>query len=272
MYPPVSFNPKHYIDLCEALLCQDETLMALKILDMVPGYFRDHYPVKLLELKRDIQAKIATASFYSCDAGCELETTDETCANYIGTLRAQLIVQDVKVCNDNGYKPVIIDHAPGENWLPIVLEKQGLNFWYKPIYVNHPSNEKFRYRYERFLPENNSMIGLANAPVIYSCCEVVEHLHEPKEIRFDMERNVGKADAIHCSTPKYTFNPNVTDWRLIGDLGHLRTWTPNEFQEFIRTTFPDYIHSIYDSQVLHARLVNDSTKCEYLKINYKLES
>lgn len=271
MFPLKVFDPRPWLEVCNQMLCADETLFALNLLDMVPGYYRDHRDPSLETLRREIQSRIATASFYATDKGCELETTDETCANYVHTLRAQLIVQDVKACNDNSIKPVVVDYAPGENWLAIVLEKAGLNFCYKPVYVNHPTNEKFKYRYEKFLPDNSSMLGLASAPIIFSCCEVIEHMHRPEEIRFDMERYIGKAHVIHCSTPKYSFAPNVTDWKTIGDLGHLRTWTPSEFQLFIQKTFPDYSFAFYDSQVMHSRLFNPTHGFDFLKIHYEVK-
>ncbi len=266
------FDIKPLIAYCEQLLCADETLMALNLLDMVPGYYRDHYPKELLNLRREIMAKIATASFYATDRGCELNSTDEGSEAYINTLRAQLIVMDVKALNKAGRKPVVHDYAPGENWLAIVLEKQGLDFWYNPIYVNHPSNEKFKYRYEKYLPDNSPvLLDWLQAPAIFSACEVVEHLHRPEEIRFDMERYIGKADVIHVSTPKYTFNPNVTDWRSIGDLGHLRTWTPKEFFSFVGKTFPEYQIANYDSQILHARCINPDSKYDCIKMHYDVK-
>lgn len=266
-----NFDHASFIKAAEELLRSDETLMALELLDMLPGYFRDNPIKEISDLKREIQSKIATASFYATDRGCELETTDETCASYIGTLRARLIVQDVKICNENNIKPVVWDHAPGENWLAVVLEKAGCNFWYEPVYVNHPTHDKFKYRWEKFSVRNTSMLGLASAPNIFSSCEVIEHLHRPEEIRFDMERYIGKADIVHVSTPKYTFAPNVMDWRTIGNLGHLRTWTPKEFNDFVASTFYDYIYAAYDSQILHARLFNPDSKFEFLKINYEIK-
>ncbi len=253
------------------LLCQDETLMALDLLKMVSGYHRDNYPKELLELRREIMAKIATASFYATDRGCELYSTDEACETYINTLRAQLIVMDVKALNKVGTKPIVYDYAPGENWLAIVLAKKNLDFWYEPIYVNHPSNEKFKYRYEKHSPKNFPLTQTAGAPKIFSACEVVEHLNMPEEIRFDMERYIGKADVIHVSTPKYTFNPNVTDWRSIGDLGHLRTWTPKEFFSFVGKTFPEYQIANYDSQILHARCINPESKYDCIKMHYDVK-
>lgn len=265
MYPIKCFDVKPFIDAAQILLCSDETLMALKLLDMVPAYYRDNYPPEMKNLKREIMAKIATASFYATDAGCELETTDESCASYIGTLRAQLIVNDVKMANLNGETMYVYDFAPGENWLPVVLEKAGCDFAYKPIYVNGPTNEKFKYRYAKY------EFSKPNGPTLYSACEVLEHVHCFDEIRFDMESHVGLADIVLISTPNGTFNPNVTDWRGIGTLGHLRTFQFGEFKDIISKMFFDYSGAYYDSQILGARLVNASSKYDFLKTHYKLE-
>lgn len=269
MYPPKSFNPKHYIDLCEALLCQDETLMALNLLEMVPGYFRDHYPIDLYKLKRKIMEKIATPSFYATHKGCELDIPDEVVLQY-QSVRLIVIGADVKALNDNGITPHIYDMGPGESALPLLLKSKGLKFSYQQIYLNEPTHQATKHRFkdvEDLIPNDKSHCK------IFVATEVIEHLHCESEIRFEMERYCGLADVVHISTPLYSFDFNRTDWLQAGDLGHLRTYTPREFEETVRQMFPEYALQRIEnkSSIQHIRLVHPDTECESLKGHYKLD-
>lgn len=264
MLPLKVFDVNAYLNVANQLLCADETLMALKFLDMVPGYYRRNYPKELADLKRQVMAKIATSCFYATHVGCEVEVGEEACLSYAQTLRAQLIIADVKRLNGINIKPHIIDMGGGENWLPVVL--RDLDFSYESAFVNWPTYEKTKYRFEKFVAKRTP-----DQPVIFFACELLEHIHRHDEIRFEMERRCGKADVVIISTPKETFNPNVTDWTKIGDLGHLMTFTSNEFSDILSRIFFDYAGTFYDSQILGARFISPETKFEVLKTHYEIK-
>lgn len=272
MFAIEDFNHQAFIAAAEELLRSDETLMALKLLDMVPAYFRDHPIPELHALKREIQAKIATASFYATHEGFELTITDEMCLGTAATLRNQLISFDVKRCNDEKMSPHIYDMGPGEGALPVVLDSQKFEFTYSQVYVNQPTYEATAHRWEEKHGCNDLYLKGLEAPRIFVSTEVIEHLHYEDEIRAEMERACGLADVIHISTPLYTYNPTVKNWRDIGHLGHLRTYTPNEFRNTISRMFPEFQYAYYESQVQHMRLFNPKSKFDVVKANYQIKS
>ncbi len=265
---PKSFKPKPFIEAAEMLLAADETLMALKLLDMLPMFYQDHPPKEILALKREIMAKVATATFYAHHEGSELKISDAECETYSGTLRNQLIAQDVKVLNSAGLEPHIYDHGPGEGALPLLLGKAGYKFTYEQIYLNEPTRQATYRRFEEY-ECNDLYLKQENPPRIWVSTEIIEHLHCEQEIRFEIEQRC-VPDIIHISTPLYTFAEEVTDWRKIGWLGHLRTYSPQSFQDVIKKMFPEYVYAYYHSQVQHIRLINPESKFDCIKTHYEI--
>ncbi len=267
-YVPPSFNTQACVDLAESLLCADETLMALKVLEMVPSYYRDNPIPKLEDLKKEIHAKIATAAFYATHKGFELTVTDEHINKVGDSLRSMLIGQDIRELNAISRVPHLIDMGPGEGILPVLLRRHGLKFTYQQIYVNHPTYLATRHRFEQIEREEPMA---EDSPVIFVATEIIEHLHDEREIAYEMQRTAPKADVIHVSTPLHTFNPNVKNWRDIGWLGHLRAYTPREFQDAVLKMFKGYEFAYYESTVQHLRLVNPNTRFDAIKKHYQLE-
>lgn len=270
MFAPKIFTPKPFIEAAEILLACDETLKALELLDTLPMYFVDHPPKEILALKREIMAKVATATFYAQNEGSELLISDEQCETYSGTLRNQLIAQDVKVLNEAKLVPHIYDHGPGEGALPLLLGKAGFDFTYEQVYLNEPTRQATYRRFEKY-ECNETYLKQNNPPRIWISTEIIEHLHEEREIRFEIEQRC-VPDIIHISTPLYTFAPNVTDWKSIGWLGHLRTYSPSTFQDVVRKMFPEYVFAYYHSQVQHIRLVNPESKFDCIKTHYEIDN
>lgn len=260
-YPGMKdFDVSCFIKCAEELLRADETLRALDLLNNLPAYYRDHVPKEVASLRRDIQKRIATPNFYATSKGYELSAHDDSIYHMDKSLRGYMAVKEVRRINSMGLCPHIVDFAPGEYWLPSILELQNFQFTYFPVYLNHPSYEHYNSRFLNYLKEKPE----DNQPVIYFAGEVLEHLHHESELRYEMERNYGLADVFHISTPMYTFDTGCMDWRSKGDLGHLRAYTPKEFMKTVTDMFPEYHTVAYQSQILHARGVLNSTKHEFL--------
>lgn len=256
-----NFKLQPFLDVAEELLRADETIRALWVLDNLPAYQRDHIPEEVTALKREIQARIATANFYATSTGYELSAPDDSSFHMDKSLRGLMIINDVKALNEAGHIPHIIDMAPGEMWCPQLLDYKKLKFSYFPLYVNHPSHEHYKSRYEKYLKDKPS----SDQPTIFFAGEVLEHLWNTNEIRFCMERDAGLADVIHISTPMYTFDTACKDWRSKGDLGHLQAFTPMEFTKLITDMFKEYNVVAIQSQILHARCVLKNNRFKVLE-------
>ncbi len=246
-----NFKLQPFLDVINELLRADETTRALWVCDNLPAYQRDHLPPEIIALKREIQKRIATANFYATSTGYELTARDDSSYHMDKSLRGMMLIREISNLNKDGITPHLIDMAPGELWTPQMLEYKECKFTYFPLYVNHPTNTKFKSRYEKQLKEKPD----PGQPVIFFAGEIIEHLWNTDEIRFCMERDYGLADVVHISTPCYTFDTGCVDWRSKGDLGHLQAFTPNEFNDIVKKMLPEYNVLTYQSQILHARCV-----------------
>lgn len=257
-----NFNLQCFLDCANELVRADEVASALWLLEKgIPGFWREKTPKEIYELKNEIMYKIATPSFYATHVGCEVDTMRDTYKMSHETLRGKAIIADVKFCNDNGLIPAIVDLGPGEMWLPKMLLHHGLRFTYKPIYVNHPTFEAHKKDIEAVLINEIPK----DQPMIFYACEILEHLWEPRDIRFEMNRLGRAADIVHVSTPLNTFDVDCIEWRDKGDLGHLRTYTSKEFSDVVASLFPEYGLMFYRSQIQHARGVAHMSPFEAVK-------
>lgn len=254
------FRLQPFLDAANELMRADETIRALNLLDNLPAYQRDHVPSEISTLKKEIMARIATPNFYATSRG-ELTTSDESSFAMEKALRGIMIIREVEILNKAGFVPHIYDYGTGEFWMPQMLNNKNLNFTYFPIYLNYPSFEFYKNRYEKHMLLEKPK----DQPIIFYACEVIEHLWQEKEIRFEMQRHADHADVVHISTPCYTFDTPCRDWKTKGDIGHLRAYTPTEFLATVVKIFPDYNVYAYQSQILHARLTWNETKYDIIK-------
>lgn len=256
MHAIVNFDVACFVKAAEELLRSDETLRALSLLDNLPSFYRQNPPAEITKLKHEVQARIATASFYSTSEGYELTAPDNT-YEYIldATLRGLLLEKEVKELNNISFTPHILDYGPGEYSFVRALISRKYKFTYEPSYVNHPSYAKYKPHFEKHLAKPTP-----DHPIVYFAGEVIEHLYDERELAYEMHRRVGLADIIHVSTPNMTYDYTCKDWRDKGDIGHLRTYTHREFAQTVMSIFPEYDCQVFISQILHARCVLKETK------------
>ena len=247
-----NWDPKPWLDKANMLTAYDEPLMALKSLEMVPGYYRDHKDPQIEELRRKILSKLVTPYWYmSCHDTILDKESSARMIQY--TLRGSKMLQEVKELNDKGLVPKIVEFAPGEFWLPIGLLEFGLKFDYQPIGLNEKALAEFKALDYVFYPQTG--------PTIYCAFEILEHLHFESDIQVEVERLGLSPDIIHLSTPLYSFDGRASslDWSQ-KDLGHLRTYTPNEFAQVAMSMFRGYNWTLVPDQVMHLRGSLDGNK------------
>lgn len=257
----VNFKISAFIDAANELARADEVERALKILDNLPAYYRDNEPRSITVLRNEIMARIATAGDYKNN-----DTTDkiEDVSPMRETLRYQLLKGDVSYFNGKKQTPHIIDYAPGEFWVPILLKEDGLKFTYQPIYICDKAFEKTKHLFEDTMRKEKTF----NEPTIFVAFEIIEHLHNENEIKIEMLKAYGRCDIIHVSTPKYSYDYECKDWRERSLLGHLRAYTPREFFDKVQQIFPEYEDfGFYDSVILHARGFSRGNSIDRFTIN-----
>jgi hypothetical protein len=149
--------------------------------------------------------------------------------------------------NEAGKTPHIIELAPGSYWLPIGLKKNGLKFKYHGPSLNK-EHERLAANYLIEEVRAGSSI-LPEDPTIFTCFELIEHLHQPDEIAHHYYKYQTKFDHILISTPKYCYGGGNPQWPDT-DLGHLRTYTPKEFFQFALKLWPTHKWTLYDNETM----------------------
>lgn len=246
------FDEKPFIDAANILVAADEPMKAIALLENLPGYYRDHRPTAIAQMLGEIYALLATPAFYKDNIWDSCIDTARSVSTLMNTLRGNLIEKDVKEYNDKNLMPHIIDLGPGEYWLPIALHEKGYRFTYNDIGLSSEALEKAKPLISGHLSKRRMY---ESQPTIFIACEIIEHLHHERDILTDYLRAGGNADIIHISTPKYSYDvkPEKFNWREQGDLGHLRTYTPREFEKVVVEMFPHFVWGYAETEIMHMR-------------------
>lgn len=244
------WDSKPFIDAANILVASDEPLRALKLLDNLPGYYRDFVPKEITKLKIEILKNIATNTLYSSGYDPILTTVSLENNASCTTLRWEKIRDDVKAFNEKEITPHIIDMGPGEYWLPQLLKHVGLKFTYDDITMSMDGKRAAQEHFKDYYSQQPT-----DRPTIFVACEIIEHLHHEEDIASECYKLKTRPAIIHISTPRYTFDTRLArlHWKTFGPIGHLRTYTLTEFENVVCKMFPEYDFVSTDSRVLHLR-------------------
>jgi len=238
------YNSRDLLPIYESikvLLEHDEIERALWLCDNVPAFWRANPTEELIRLKTEIQRLTVTPYWYSSHDQI-LGLTKDTALGFIThILRGHIMSEEIRVLNEKGITPHLVDMGPGEFHMAYGLHLQGRKFTYKGLSLIHPEFPSEFKEFQREKPEDGQK-------VIFVANEIIEHLADVSDIRKEQLRFAPTATSIHLSTPMYAFAPNE-DWTK-KDLGHLRAYTPFEFQLTATKLFPEFIFRFYEGEVM----------------------
>ena len=248
------WDEKPFIDAANILVAADEPLRALQLLENLPGYYRDNVPYSIFLLKLQIQSKLATPEFYSRqEMNPAIKYPAATHQEMKETLRFRALKEDVQNLNDQDIAPHILDIGPGTYWLPVCLKFLNLRFTYEGIGLCQYADTEIK----KYLGDIYQASGLKkDGTCIAFAGELIEHLYNESDIAIECFRRGVYPRIIHISTPKYTWDTRKIrlNWQAFGDLGHLRTYTPNEFISVVSKMFPSYKLEInHNEEIMHIR-------------------
>jgi hypothetical protein len=246
---PTWFDVNQYLGCVEQMITCDEVTNALWMLDHLPGYYRANPPPAVAQIKRRLLERFFTTLDYAKD-GCTWETgagamDQATALDHLNLERGALAFKYALEYTQKDEWVHIHELAPGNYWLPVALNAAGCRFTYFGPSLNTRMQEEAAenlpnwYKGDR-PPASKSM---------FVCFEFIEHLADPSEIYHHYVKSGLDADVILLSTPKYTYGGGCGDW-YNKDLGHLRTYTPNEFKEFAIKTWPKHNWVLHDGPVM----------------------
>jgi len=250
-----NFDISPWIKAANILTAYDDPMLALELLELLPGFYRDNIPQEVTELKQKIWMKLATPTFYANNIETSICSKEQAIATIQQVLRGQLVAKDVKELNDQGIIPHIFELAPGPYWLPIGLRELGLKFTYFAKSLNPETirlaKDELGILWAENPPEPTSLYKTKN---IFVAFEIIEHLHHVEDIAAEYYRYGMTADIIHISTPNCTFDGRASSLNWFDkDLGHLRTFTPDEFSNIVLPMFHGFSWLRHDAPVMHLR-------------------
>ena len=136
---PLLFHAKYLVSC-------DETELALKVLECIPGYYRDNVPGEIKALKEHILSKFWDMYDYAKDSQ-EEPHGDDYCKGFTNaTMRGVVLLQKVQELNKKGNIPHIVDFGSGDMCFAIGMKLMGCEFTYHPLNVNMKALEMARQR------------------------------------------------------------------------------------------------------------------------------
>ncbi len=231
---PLFFDVDVYLDVVEMMINADEVERAIHMLDNMPAYYRDHMPLRAHEIRLQLHANLVTTEGYKKEY--ELVPLDPNAIKMVWPHRAQMVEAYVRNFNRQGMRPHLMEFAPGSGYLPFYLNELGLDFSYEERGID-------RISYFHKTAQTKS------SPKVFIAFEVIEHLANPFEIYQNYAKFGVPADYVFLSTPLYTINGGEDKWRE-RLLGHLRTYTPDEFKEISRKMFLNYTFAYHLSDTI----------------------
>jgi len=242
------FDVKPFLEAAEILVAADETERALALLDNLPALQRYNPPQKISNLKKEIMSKITIANDLLGDKR-EIPKTDEWAKKFLnGTMRGVVLKGIVSDYNLDIKAPYIFDVGPGDFCFALGLQAEKLTFTYSCSTLNKDAEAMVKDRLGSRYWDSSHKIQIF--PSIFVAYEIIEHLHNPNEIRqiFDREFMV-LPERVLLSTPRFTFAEGTPNWRTDG-IHHLRAYTPSEFFVEAGKLFPEYVFTYIDNEVM----------------------
>jgi hypothetical protein len=246
---PIYWDLQRHIAAIIQMIQSDELQIALRMCDDVPGWYRDNYPRELLDIKRKIYEQTYDQVEYATDdeeAQCSREFGEAQWDNGYMHPRAEIISQIVKEC----VRPWIFDLGCSHGNLPLGLIKSGHEFSYRGVGMNHRIQNKVKEWVGEYWADKPK---LHQTTILY-CTEVIEHCFNPHDVIHTAKKTGVDFDRILLSVPYATLGGGLENWST-RRLGHVRTWTGNEFVRFAEDNFKGYQWTLYmsDSMVLVGR-------------------
>ncbi len=240
---PIYWNLDTHIQAIVQMIRADELQMALQMLEMVPGWWRDNYPEELTQIKKTLYRQTYDQIEYATDdeeADCTRKMGESQWDSPYMFPRAEIISNLVKSLFPR--TPWIFDLGCSHGNLPLGLIKSGHNFTYYGVGMNH-----------RIIKKLEDWVGLhwrdrpgEGQPTILYNTEVLEHCMNPHDIVHSSYKVGVTWDYILLSVPMYCLGGGLPDWDT-RRLGHVRNWTPAELSEFANKSWPGYSWTLYKS-------------------------
>ncbi len=237
---PLYFKLEEHIAAIVGMIRSDELQIALRMCDQIPGYYRDHYPPELAEIKRTLYRQMYDQLTYASDpeeGACKRAFGEDQWNTAYCYPRAEILENLLKALWPRS--PWIFDLGASHGNCPLGLIKNGKDFRYKGVGLNSQIIAKLK----EWVGDKWADKPVGDQPTILFCSEVLEHCFNPQDLVHSAYKEAINWDYILFSTPLYTLGGGLPDWET-RKLGHVRCWTPAELFEFCNKNWPGYTWEI----------------------------
>lgn len=239
---PNYFNMDLHLAAVEQMITAEEIETAFYMLEHMPAWYRDNMPIEAIKLREQLYTRLYTTLDYQA-VDCSKAIVGYSQGIYPGDFkisRVQAIIELVKELNRNNQNPHLVELGPGSYVVPFALMDAGCQFTYQAEGLNQANHE---LAIEKLAKYWDWWDEECEKPTIFISLETIEHLHNPNEIYHYALKTGIAFDHLVISTPLYCWMGGFGHWHQM-DLGHLRTYTPQEFANQVVKWWPGYSYQM----------------------------
>jgi hypothetical protein len=235
---PLYFDLKAHIAATESLIRSDEIMLAFKLLDMVPAWYREpgNYPPELTEIRQTLCRNLYDTFEYAADPD-EAGWSEADASQQFGTAytypRAEILLQTVRAYNEQGLRPWVFELSTSHGLLPLGLKREGVDFRFAAKNINQPALVKLKGWLGNLWQEAPE----PGQPTVFVFCEALEHAYREEDLRQSYYKLGLDFDVIILSVPLGCLGGGLPNWRD-RRLGHVRGYTRKEFFDLADSYFP----------------------------------
>lgn len=245
------FSLTDHIKAVESLIKSDEIEMAFKLLDMVPAWERENYPIALTEIKNTLWQNLYSPMTYVNDedeaAYTYQQVVDQVNSGYCYP-RLDILKALVLNLNAQGWKPWVFELSTSHGPIPIGLKEAGAQF----DFYSKNFNQAALAKVIEWMGPSWQPSPVLTQKTIFVNFECLEHAFRVEDIRDDYYKLGIGFDDILLSVPHGTLGGGLPNWET-RRLGHVRTYNLKEFSALAMDYFPGYTWKAWPnvSIVLH---------------------
>jgi hypothetical protein len=246
---PKFFDVDHYLDSVEQMIMADEICFALKMLENLPGYYRDNVPQRALDIKKLVLKNTMTVIDYSNDfeetvQGIEAyakESFADIVNRHSNSIKGWALNQVIAAIGEHRFR--VSELGPAYFWVPEQLVSvPNAHYDFQSLQKQASSEAVNRLKDIRsnFLCDS----PMPGAKEVFVCFETIEHMWNEDDVFHYYTKFGIEADYVVMSCPLYTLTEGLEDWKT-RTLGHVRTYTPRDLSNFIKKHWPGYTVETY---------------------------
>ncbi len=243
---PLHFRLQTYVMAIIEMIRADEIDSARWMLANPPAWYRANYPKELQEIKDLLNRNSYSIFDYSNDPderGYSLDGVRGQISSGYLFPRLNVVDDFIVEQNSQGLFPWIYEISPSHGPLPIALMDKHRSFNFCGVNMNHLATDRFKSWLKPGIWADEPTAGQPKCLVIF---EVLEHAHSMDSVFQAAGKVRNDWDHVFLSVPCMCLGGGLSNWHN-RRLGHIRTFTPDEFVALAQKEFRGYAWELITS-------------------------